>query len=127
MFPRFLLPETVSREDGAGAAVTLDQNPGAALLTLGIDRVLEQESLDVSVWGSPDGRSWQPLASFPQKSYCGAYSLELNLGRYPDVRFLRAQWRMGRWATTRPVRCLASTLSWTGPSRGTPAPHSMSG
>jgi len=97
MFPRFLLPETVSREDGAGVAVTLDQNPGAALLTLGIDRVLEQESLDVSVWGSPDGRSWRPLASFPQKSYCGAYSLELNLGRYPDVRFLRAQWRMGRW------------------------------
>ena len=97
MFPRFLLPETVSREDGAGAAVTLDQNPGAALLTLGIDRVLEQESLDVSVWGSPDGRSWQPLASFPQKSYCGAYSLELNLGRHPDVHFLRAQWRMERW------------------------------
>lgn len=97
MFPRFLLPATVSREDGSGAAIVLDQNPGPALLTLEIDRVLEQESLDVSVWGSSDGRNWWPLASFPQKSYCGDYSLELNLDRHPDVRFLRAQWRMGCW------------------------------
>ena len=99
MFPQFLLPETVSREDGSGASITLDQNPGPALLTLGINRVIEQETLDVSVWGSSDGRNWRPLASFPQKCYCGDYSMELNLGRDPDVRFLRAQWRMERWAT----------------------------
>ncbi|HLH41389.1 MAG TPA: hypothetical protein VKV74_00285 [Bryobacteraceae bacterium] len=98
MFPRFLLPETVSREDGSGAVIALDQNPGPALLTLGIDRVIEQESLDVSVWGSPDGATWRPLASFPQKSYCGDYFMELNLARHPDIRFLRAQWRMGCWA-----------------------------
>src|SRR5215470_11367406 len=123
MFPRFLLPETVSREDGAGVAVTLDQNPGAALLTLGIDRVLEQESLDVSVWGSPDGRDWRPLASFPQKSYCGDYSMELNLGRHPDVRSLRAQWRMGRWADdqARPLFGFHVKLDRPGSSRATAA------
>jgi hypothetical protein len=71
-------------------------------LTLEIDRILERESLDVSVWGSSDGRHWRPLAAFPQKSYIGQYSIELNLGRHPDVRFLRAKWKMGRWVSGEP-------------------------
>jgi hypothetical protein len=52
--------------------------------------------MEVSVLGSPDGREWRCLASFPQKSYCGSYCLELDLSCHPDVRLLRAQWKMGR-------------------------------
>ena len=97
MLPEFLLPETVTRADGAGPVVALEESGGTVLLTLGITRTLEQESLEVSVWGSPDREQWQQLAAFPHKSYCGTYSLSVDLSRRPVVRFLRAQWKMGRW------------------------------
>jgi hypothetical protein len=96
MPPRFLLPETVAHQDGVGAELKLDRAT-PLLLTLSIHRIIEHESLEVSVWGSPDGREWRPLASFPQKSYCGCYSMELDLTIRPDIRVLRAQWKMGRW------------------------------
>jgi hypothetical protein len=98
MVPAFLFPEGIAREDGRGAEVSLgDACARSLLLTLGITRVLEQESLDVSIWGSADGQAWQPLASFPQKFYCGTYSLMLDLSRRLEIRYLRAQWRMSRW------------------------------
>ena len=70
------------------------------LLTLGITRILEQESLEITVWGSPDGELWdsKPLAKFPPKFYCGLYSILLNLGSRADVRFLRVHWKMSRWS-----------------------------
>jgi hypothetical protein len=98
MVPAFLFPESIAREDGHGVATSLGDSGGRSLLlTLGITRVLEQESLDVSIWGSVDGQMWQPLVSFPQKCYCGIYSLMLDLSRRREIRYLRAQWRMGRW------------------------------
>ena len=98
MVPAFLFPEGIAREDGHGSETPLDDARGRPLvLTLGITRVLEQESLDVSIWGSADGQAWQPLASFPQKCYCGIYSLLLDLSRRREIRYLRAHWRMGRW------------------------------
>ena len=95
MLPRFLLPETVAREDGTGADMALENK--IVRLTLGITRIIAQESLEVSVWGSPDGEQWRPLIAFPQKFYCGTYSINLDLTRHADVRHLRAQWKMGRW------------------------------
>jgi len=95
---KFLLPESVAREDGAGAEIALEAYRGKPLLlTLGIDLTVEQESLEISVWGSPDKRGWRLLQTFPQKFYCGTYSLPLDLTRYPDICYLRAQWRMNRW------------------------------
>ena len=69
------------------------------LLTLGITRIIEQQSLDVSVWGSPDGKEWgaKPLISFPQKFYCGTYQILLDLTQNPDIKFLRAKWQAARW------------------------------
>jgi hypothetical protein len=95
MLPQFLLPETVARQDGVGAEI----EPGTKVirLTLGITRTIAQENLEVSVWGSPDGKQWRHLAAFPQKFYCGNYAMLLDLTRHPDVRYLRAQWKMGRW------------------------------
>lgn len=68
-------------------------------LTLGITRIIEQESIDVSVFGSTDGVNWgtKPIVSFPQKFYCGVYSIMVDLGSNPDVRHVRVQWKLGRW------------------------------
>ena len=53
MLPNFLLPESIARSDGKGPEIDLGSKQGKLLvLTLGITRILEQESLEVSVWGS---------------------------------------------------------------------------
>lgn len=101
MLPNFLLPESVARADGAGPEIDLGSNRGKLLvLTLGITRIIEQESLEVSVWGSSNGEHWgsRPLATFPPKFYCGLYSILLNLASRPDLRYVRVQWKMSRWS-----------------------------
>jgi len=100
MLPGFLLPETTIREAGASAELDLGRPQGTViLLTLGITRIIEQESLDVSIWGSVDGKEWgaKPLVSFPQKFYCGTYQILLDLTRHPDVRYVRVKWGAQRW------------------------------
>jgi hypothetical protein len=99
----FLLPETVSRQDGMGDLIEVDSafesskfESRAVRLTLGITRIIPQENLDVSVWGSENGHHWHLLLTFPQKFYCGTYSTVLNLRQHPNVKYLRAEWRMGR-------------------------------
>ena len=101
MLRNFLLPESIARADGSGPEIDLGPKRGKLLvLTLGITRILEQESLEVTVWGSADGEKWdlKPVAKFPPKFYCGLYSILLNLGSRADVRFLRIQWTMSRWS-----------------------------
>jgi hypothetical protein len=101
MLPNFLLPESIARSDGKGPEIDLGSKQGKLLvLTLGVTRILEQESLEVSVWGSTDGENWgsRPLATFPPKFYCGIYSILLNLVSRADVQYLRVQWKMSRWS-----------------------------
>jgi hypothetical protein len=100
MLPQFLLQETTVRAAGSSTDIDLgEQRGGTLLLTLGITRIIEQESIDVSIWGSADGTEWgaKPLASFPQKFYCGTYQTVLDLGDQPTVRYLRAKWQVNRW------------------------------
>src|ERR1044071_3349644 len=100
MLPQFLLSETTVREAGASPDLQIADQAGEALiLTLGITRIIEQESLDVSIWGSSDGVDWgtKPLASFPQKFYCGTYQIVLDLADRPEIKYLRAKWQMNRW------------------------------
>jgi hypothetical protein len=100
MLPNFLVQETVVREAGAAPELSIGPTPGGLLLlTLGITRIIEQESLDLAVWGSPDNVDWglKPLISFPQKFYCGTYQLLLDLGQHPEVHYLRAKWQVSRW------------------------------
>ncbi len=100
MLPKTLFPEEVVRTDGVGPTVELGWEAGRLMvLTLGITRIIEQEGIELSIWGSEDGTYWgtKPLVSFPQKFYCGIYSILLNLASNPDVRYLRAQWKMNRW------------------------------
>src|SRR5712691_11059917 len=105
MLPDFLLPETTIQEAGTGPELSLgDSHGGLIVLTLGITRIIEQESLDVSIWGSVDGAEWgaKPLIAFPQKFYCGTYQLLLDLRERPDIKFLRAKWQANRWGKGSP-------------------------
>jgi hypothetical protein len=100
MLPGFLLPETTIREAGNGSELDLGEAQGRVLLlTLGITRIIEQESLDVAIYGSSDGKEWAPksLVSFPQKFYCGTYQVLLDLTQHPDVKFVRVKWTAQRW------------------------------
>lgn len=98
MLATYLLPENIARRDGSSTVLALGANRCKLLsLTLGITRIIEQQSLDVSIWGSPNQENWEVIAAFPQKSYCGTYSLLVDLTRNPETRFLRAEWRMNRW------------------------------
>lgn len=100
MLPAFILPETTIREAGTGPALDLGNSQGGlVLLTLGITRIIEQESLDVSVWGSADNAEWgaKPLIAFPQKFYCGTYQVLLDLSQNPQVKYVRVKWQANRW------------------------------
>ncbi len=101
MVDTFLVPEkTTVAAKGDGAAVDVSgAGSRVLLLTLSISNVIEQESLDVSVFGSPDGSAWdaKALLSFPQKFYRGQHPLLLDLSQQPEVKFLRAHWEVNRW------------------------------
>jgi hypothetical protein len=100
MLPGFLLPETTVREAGSSTELEIGNSRGSfVLLTLGITRIIEQESLDVSIWGSVDGTEWgtKPLMSFPQKFYCGTYQILLDLTKHSAVKYLRVKWSAQRW------------------------------
>ena len=92
--------KTVVTAKGDGPAVDVS---GAAsrvfLLTLEITKIIEQESLEVSVYGSADGAAWgaKPLVTFPQKFYCGQSPLLLDLTAHADVKVVRAHWEVARW------------------------------
>jgi hypothetical protein len=101
MIDSFLVPEnTVVSAKGDGAPVEVS---GAAnrvfLLSLNITEIIEQESLDVSIFGSADGAAWgaKPLTSFPQKFYRAEHPILLDLSGQPQVKFLRAHWEVARW------------------------------
>jgi hypothetical protein len=65
---------------------------------------LEQESVDLSIWGSADGQDWGkfPLLKMPQRFYRGETRQVLDLSTQPNVRFLRAKWELARWGRVAP-------------------------
>src|SRR5271155_1317504 len=93
--------KTVVSAKGDGPTVDVNSATGSVfLLTLEITNIIEQESLEVSIYGSSDGAAWggaKPLAAFPQKFYCGESPLLLDLKAHPDARFVRAHWEVARW------------------------------
>jgi hypothetical protein len=101
MMEAFLVPEnTVVNAKGDGPALDVSRAQGRIfLLTLAITNIVEQESLEVSIFGSADGATWdpKPVAAFPQKFYREESPLLLNLTAQPEVKFVRAHWEVGRW------------------------------
>lgn len=91
---------TVASAKGDGPSVDVSgASSRVFLVTLDITKIIEQESLDLAIFGSPDGATWgaKSIAAFPQKFYCGEWPLLLDLTAHPDVKFVRAHWEMARW------------------------------
>jgi hypothetical protein len=65
---------------------------------------IEQESVDISVWGSEDGQNWgtKPLLKIPQSFYRGETRQILDVSLKPEIRFLRAKWELVRWGRVAP-------------------------
>ena len=92
--------KTVVNAKGDGPTVDVGASGNRVfLLTLGITNIIEQESFELSVFGSADGASWdaKPLVSYPQEFYRGEYPLILDLTAHPEVKFIRAHWEVARW------------------------------
>ena len=92
--------KTVASAKGDGPAVDISSAANRVfLVTLAITKIIEQESLDLSIYGSADGVAWDPksMAAFPQKFYCGESPLLLDLTAHPGVKFVRAHWEVARW------------------------------
>jgi len=65
---------------------------------------IEQESVDLSIWGSADGQDFgkMPLLKMPQRFYRGETRQVLDLSQRPEIRFLRAKWELARWGRVAP-------------------------
>jgi hypothetical protein len=101
MIDTFLVSEkTIVNAKGDGPAIDLGSAASRVfLLTLTILDIVEQESLDVSIHGSPDGSVWsaKPLLTFPQKFYRGEHPVLLDLTSHGDTKLVRAHWEVHRW------------------------------
>ena len=91
---------TVATAKGDGQAVDVSGASNRVFLaTLSITKIIEQESLDVTIYGSADGSTWEPksIAAFRQEFYTGETPLLLDLTAHPNVKFVRAHWEVARW------------------------------
>jgi hypothetical protein len=101
MIDALLVPgKTVVNAKGDGSSLDLSSAASRVfLLSLNITGIVEQESLDVSIYGSADGATWgpKPVTNFPQKFYQAQHPLLLDLTGHPEIKFVRAHWEVGRW------------------------------
>jgi hypothetical protein len=101
MIDAFLVPQkTVANAKGDGPALDISSAANRVfLLTVDITNIIEQEALDVSIYGSADGAAWgvKPLTVFPQKFYRGQHPLLLDLTSHSEAKFVRAHWEVNRW------------------------------
>ena len=74
---------------------------------------IEQESLDVSIWGSLDGQDFgkNPLLKLPQQFYRGTCKMVLDVSLKPDVKFIRAKWELNRWGRVAPQPMFVAGLT----------------
>ncbi len=85
-----------------GDSEAFDLSPAGSrvfLLTLTISAMVEQEGIDITLFTSADGTTWEatPAGSLNQKFYVGDYPLLVDLSAQPDVKFVRAHWEVSRW------------------------------
>jgi hypothetical protein len=93
-------PNTVIASKGDGVSVALEGASNRVfLITLNITKIVEQEALELSIFGSADGEAWpaKPLLTFPQQFYPGESPMLLDLCDQPDAKYLRAHWEVNRW------------------------------
>jgi hypothetical protein len=119
---------TRAEQNGDGARAEVSGSATRTFLcVLRITEVLEQESLDVSIWGSADGENWgqKPILKLAQRFYCGETRMVLDLTTRPEVKFIRARWELNRWGRVAPTPRFVFGLRLTEvpamPQRATPA------
>ena len=93
-----------SNGDAANADVSGSRSR-TFLCRLLISDQVEQESIDVSIWGSADGENWgqKPILKLPQQFYRGETRMVLDLALQPEVKFIRARWELNRWGRVAPL------------------------
>jgi len=78
-----LIPQNTRMEANAdGAAFDISASATRTFLCrLTVTDQMEQESLDVSIWGSADGQTWskKPLLMLPQQFYRGTTKMIIDL------------------------------------------------
>lgn len=101
-----LIPSgAVLKENGHGKAVDIRSSATRTFYcAMMIREQIEQESVDVSIWGSADGENWgtHPLLKLPQQFYRGETRAVLELTLVPEVNFIRAGWDLNRWGRVAP-------------------------
>ena len=102
-----LIPQgTRVESNGNGAKVDVSASQTRTFLCeLQITDQIEQESIDVSIWGSADGENWgsKPILKLPQRFYRGDTRMVLDLTPRPEVKFIRAGWEVNRWGRVAPL------------------------
>jgi hypothetical protein len=99
-------PGTRVEANGEGGAVDISGSATRTFLCmLEITDQIEQESLDVSIWGSADGQNWgtKPIIKLPQSFYHGEARMVLDLALRSDIKFIRPQWELNRWGRVAPL------------------------
>jgi len=99
-------PGTLLEENGEGPIVDVSSSATRTFLCLlEISDQVEQESIDVGIWGCADGQTWEthPILKMPQRFYRGETRALLELGLRPDVKFIRARWELNRWGRGTPL------------------------
>jgi hypothetical protein len=101
MFDAFLVPEkTIVTAKGDSAPLDVSAASSTVfLVTLSITGMVEQESIEITLFTSLDGTTWdtKPIATFPQKFYVGDSPHLLDLSAATGTKFLRAHWEVNRW------------------------------
>ncbi|HET9399446.1 MAG TPA: hypothetical protein VFO34_00715 [Candidatus Acidoferrales bacterium] len=97
---------TKVEENGSGEKFDISGSATRTfLVTMHVQDQIEQESIDLSVWGSADGENWgaKPLLILPQQFYRGQTQLVLDISMRPEVKFIRAHWDLNRWGRVAPA------------------------
>ncbi len=102
-----LIPnDTLVKESGFGAAMDIRASQTRTFFcVMNITDQIEQESVDVSIWGSADGENWgtHPILKLPQQFYRGETRAVLDLTLVPEINFIRAGWDLNRWGRVAPL------------------------
>jgi hypothetical protein len=109
-----LIPaDTRMEANGDGSSFNISESASRTFMCrLTVTDQTEQESLEVSIWGSADGETWpkKPLLKLPQQFYRGTTKMVLDLSLRPEVKFIRARWDLNRWGRVAPTPMFVAGL-----------------
>jgi hypothetical protein len=109
-------PNTKMQANGDGDSFDVSRSSTRTFLCLlTVTDQMEQESLDVSIYGSADGATWtpKPLLKLPQQFYRGQSKMILDLSLRPEIKFTRARWELNRWGRGAPLPMFVAGLELT--------------